>query len=140
PGVTARLLVKQADGVRERPPSELSELRGTPAWLDIEHPAASTRAPTATELAPPPPPPEDAPPRHDRPKADAYDGYYFIAFSALESPSPGPLRTELFSIFAFTDVMVTVRTGAWPARDDVERRWRQGRLPNVGMLLHALLD
>ena len=36
--MTARLLVKQPDGVRERPPADLSELRGTPAWLDIAHP------------------------------------------------------------------------------------------------------
>ena len=36
--MTARLLVKQADAVREVLPTELSELRGTPAWLDISDP------------------------------------------------------------------------------------------------------
>jgi hypothetical protein len=36
--VTARLLVKHADGVRERPPADLSDLRGTPARLDIVDP------------------------------------------------------------------------------------------------------
>jgi magnesium transporter len=138
--VTARLRIKQADGVHELPPSELSELRGTPAWLDIEHPVDSELALIADERGLHPLAVEDARSRHDRPKADAYDGYYFIAFSAIESQSPGPLRAELFSIFAFADVMVTVRGGDWPARDDVERRWRQGRLPSVGMLLHALLD
>ena len=138
--MTARLIVKQADGVRDRPPSELSELRGTPAWLDIAHPDDSEMALIAEELGLHPLAVEDARSRHDRPKADAYPGYYFIAFSALESQSPGALRTELFSIFAFADVMVTVRAGDWPARDDVEKRWREGRLPNVGMLLHALLD
>jgi magnesium transporter len=138
--VTARLLVKQADGVRERPPSELSDLRGTPAWLDIEHPDDSELTLIAEELGLHPLAVEDARSRHDRPKADAYEGYYFISFSALEARSPGALRTEIFSIFAFADVMVTVRAGDWPARDDVEKRWRDGRLPNVGMLLHALLD
>jgi magnesium transporter len=138
--VTARLLVKRADGVRERPPSELSELRGTPAWLDIETPGDSELALIADELGLHPLAVEDARSHHDRPKADAYEGYYFISFSALAAQSPGALRTELFSIFAFTDVMVTVRAGDWPARDDVEKRWREGRLPNVGMLLHALLD
>jgi magnesium transporter len=83
---------------------------------------------------------EDARERHERPKADAYDGYYFITFSALESSSPGDMRAEIFSIFAFTDVIVTVRSGSWPARDDVEKRWREGRLASAGMLLHALLD
>jgi magnesium transporter len=138
--VTARLLVKQADGVHERPPSELSDLRGTPAWLDIVRPDDAEMALIAEELGLHPLAVEDARSRHERPKADAYDGYYFIAFSALESQSPGALRTELFSIFAFRDVIVTVRAGGWPARDDVEKRWREGRLASAGMLLHALLD
>lgn len=138
--VTARLLVKQADGVRERPPSELSELRGTPAWLDVVHPDDAEMALIAEELGLHPLAVEDAGSRHERPKADAYDGYYFITFSALESQSPGALRSELFSIFAFKDVVVTVRVGDWPARDDVEKRWREGRLASAGMLLHALLD
>ena len=37
--MTARLLVKLPDGVRERPPADLSELRGTPSWLDIQDPS-----------------------------------------------------------------------------------------------------
>jgi len=138
--VTARLLVKRADGVRERPPSELSELRGTPAWLDIAHPDDAEMALIAEELSLHPLAVEDAVQRHERPKADAYDNYYFITFTALDSQSPGALRMEVFSIFAFTDVLVTVRAGEWPARLEVEKRWREGRLPSAGMLLHALLD
>src|SRR5207247_2509023 len=71
---------------------------------------------------------EDARELHERPKADAYDRYYFITFSALAVDGPDTLRTELFSIFAFTDVIVTVRKGDWPARAEVEKRWRDGRL------------
>ena len=138
--MTARLLVKQTDGVHERPPAELSDVRGTPAWLDIVHPDDSELALIADELGLHPLAVEDVRNRHDRPKADAYEGYYFITFSALDSHSPGALSTELFQIFAFNDVLVTVRVGDWPARDDVEKRWREGRLPSAGMLLHALLD
>jgi magnesium transporter len=138
--MSTRLLVKQSDGVRERPPSELSELRGTPAWLDVVAPNDAEMALIAEELGLHPLAVEDARERHERPKADAYDGYYFITFSALESKSPGDMRAEIFSIFAFTDVIVTVRSESWPARDDVEKRWREGRLPSAGMLLHALLD
>ena len=112
--MTARLLVKQPDD---------AELALIAEELGL-HPLAV----------------EDARDRHDRPKADAYGNYYFIAFGALESHSPGALRTEVFSIFAFTDVIVTVRAGDWPARDEVEKRWREGRIPSAGMLLHALLD
>ena len=138
--MTATLLVKQAAGVQEAPPTHLSELRGSPAWLDIVHPDDAEMALIADELGLHPLAVEDARSRHERPKADAYDGYYFITFSALDSQSPGALRTEVFSIFAFTDVVVTVRSGDWAGRDDVEKRWREGRLPSAGMLLHALLD
>ena len=138
--MTARLLVKQTDGVRERQPADLSELRGTPAWLDLAAPDEKEMALIAEELGLHPLAVEDARERHERPKADAYDRYYFITFSALAVDGPGTLRTEIFSIFAFTDVIVTVRTGDWPARAEVERRWRDGRLASAGMLLHALLD
>ncbi len=126
--------------MRERPPTELSDLRGTPAWLDLAAPDEKEMALIADELGLHPLAVEDARELHERPKADAYDGYYFITFSALAADSPGTLRTEIFSIFAFTDVIVTVRAGDWPARAEVERRWRDGRLASAGMLLHALLD
>ena len=138
--MTARLLVKLTDGVRERPPADLSELRGTPSWLDIQDPSDAELGLIAEELGLHPLAVEDARSRHERPKADAYDGYYFIAFSAIASRSPGAIDSDLFSMFAFTDVLVTVRHSEWPARAEVERRWRDGRLPSIGMLLHALLD
>ncbi len=138
--MTARLLVKGSNGVTERPPSELSELRGSPAWLDLADPDEAELGLIAEELGLHPLAVEGARSRHERPKADTYDNYYFITFSAIDSQSPGDLRTELFSIFAFMDVVVTVRTGDWPARADVEKRWREDRLPSAGMLLHALLD
>ncbi|MEA2662743.1 MAG: magnesium transporter [Chloroflexota bacterium] len=138
--MTARLLCKHPAGVQEHPPTELSELRGRPAWLDVVKPDASELALIGDELGLHPLAVEDALDRRDRPKADGYDTYYFITFSALDSQSPGALRTEVFSIFAFKDVLVTVRSGDWPARAEVERRWREGRLASAGMLLHALLD
>ncbi len=138
--MTARLLVKHPDGVREAPPADLSELRGTPSWLDILDPSDAELSLIAEELGLHPLAVEDARDRHDRPKADSYEGYYFIAFTAIQSASPGSITADLFSIFAFADVLVTVRHSEWRPRQDVERRWREGRLPNVGMLLHALLD
>jgi magnesium transporter len=138
--MTARLLVCFPDGVREAPPEELSELRGKPAWLDVQDPNEAELTLIAEELGLHPLAVEDARSRHERPKADAYDGYYFIAFSAIDSQSPGAITTDLFSIFAFADVLVTVRHTEWRGRADVEKRWREGRFPNIGMLLHALLD
>ena len=81
--MTARLLVKQTGAVREVPPTELSELRGTPAWLDIADPDDAEMNLIADELGLHPLAVEDARERHERPKADAYEGYYFIIFSAV---------------------------------------------------------
>lgn len=138
--MTARLLVKTATGAEERPPTELSELRGTPAWLDLAAPGPEELGLIAAELGLHPLAVEDARERHERPKADAYQDHYFITFSAISSVSPGAVRTELFSIFAFRDALVTVRDGDWPARVEVEKRWREGRIATAGLLLHALLD
>ena len=138
--MTARLLVKTPQGVAERPPSELSDLRGMPSWLDISNPDDGEFALIAAELGLHPLAVAAARDQHERPKADAYDGYYFITFSALGSQTPGTLQAQIFSIFATADVLVTVRSDDWPARMDVEKRWRAGRLPSIGLLLHALLD
>ena len=94
--MTARLLVKFPGGVREAPPADLSELRGTPAWLDIADPDAAEMGLIAEELGLHPLAVEDAASRRDRPKADAYDTYYFIAFSAIVVPSPGVIKSDLF--------------------------------------------
>jgi Mg2+ and Co2+ transporter CorA len=48
--VTATLLVKQAGGVRDVPPTQLSELRGSPAWLDVVRPDDAEMALIADEL------------------------------------------------------------------------------------------
>jgi magnesium transporter len=139
--VTARLSVRHPDGVRDHPPEELSELRGQVAWLDIVgDPSDAELALIADELGLHPIAVEDVRERHERPKADTYDDHYFLTFSAIEAVEPGTLRTEIFSIFTFTDVVITVRQGEWSGRADVEKRWREGRLPTTGLLLHALLD
>ena len=138
--MTARLLVRHPDGTREHPPAELSELRGLGAWLDVSAPTDAEVALIAGELGLHPIAVEHAREHHERPKADAYETYYVISFSAIEATGPGTLRSEVFSLFAFPDVLVTVHEGDWAARVDVERRWRDGRIASAPMLLHALLD
>ncbi|HEX9268419.1 MAG TPA: magnesium transporter CorA family protein [Candidatus Limnocylindria bacterium] len=138
--MAARLLVRHPDGVREHPATELSELRGLVAWLDIADPQDADLALIARELDLHPLAVEDAREMHERPKADRYATHYFIAFVAIESVSPGVLRMEEFSLFVLNDVVVSVRAGEWPARATVERRWREGRIATTGLLLHALLD
>ena len=138
--MTALLTARSADGVREHPPADLSELRGGVAWLDLVDPSDAEVALIAEELGLHPIAVEDVRELHERPKADPYDDHYFITFAAIDDAATGSLRSEIFSAFVFHDVLVTVRAADWPARRDVERRWRDGRLPSTAMLLHALLD
>jgi magnesium transporter len=134
-----RLLVREPHAVVERPPEELSELRDRPCWLDIADPTSRDLDLVAEELALHPLAVEDARHRHQRPKIDQYEGHYFVVFYAV-AREDGVLRFNELSIFVAQNAMVTVHEGTVPALDAVEKRWRDGRLHDVGMLLHALLD
>ena len=136
----ARLLVKDPTGTTERAPEELSELRDRPCWLDISDPKSADLELAATELGLHPLAVEDAQQRHERPKIDQYDDHYFIVFYALEEPSPNVVREVEISIFMKQNAIVTVHDGDFSARATVERRFREGKLPSTGLLLHALLD
>jgi magnesium transporter len=136
----ARLLVKEAEKTSERPPEELSELRDRPCWLDISDPQSEDFALAAKELALHPLAVEDAQQRHERPKIDQYEDHYFIVFYALEEPSPGVVREVEISIFMKQNAIVTVHEGDFSARATVEKRFREGKLQTIGLLLHALLD
>lgn len=136
----ARLLVREATQTSERPPEDLSELRDRPCWLDISDPQSKDFELAAQELALHPLAVEDAQHRHQRPKIDQYDDHYFLVFYAIEEPSPGVLRETEISIFMKENAIVTVHDGEFTARAAVEKRFREGKLPTVGLLLHALLD
>ncbi len=136
----ARLLVKDPTQTSERPPEELSELRDRPCWLDISDPQGKDFQLAASELGLHPLAVEDAQQRHERPKIDQYDDHYFIVFYALEEPSPNVVREVEISIFMKQNAIVTVHEGEFSARAAVEKRFREGKLNTIGLLLHALLD
>jgi magnesium transporter len=139
--VPARLLVKEHRGVVDRPADQLSELRGEhPCWLDITNPESEEFALVANELSLHPLAVEDAQHGHQRPKIDQYENHYFIVFYGLETPSPGLVRYHEVAIFVAANAIVTVHQGDFPARQTVEKRFREGRLQTTGLLLHALLD
>ena len=137
----ARLLAKEPHGVVERPPDQLSELRGEhPCWLDISDPNSEEVELVAHELDLHPLAVEDARHGHQRPKIDQYETHYFIVFYAIEAPSPGAVRYHEVAIFVVANAIVTVHQGDFSARQAVEKRFVEGRLPTSGLLLHALLD
>jgi magnesium transporter len=139
--VPARLLVKEPHGVVERAPDQLSELRGAhPCWLDISNPESKEVDLVAQELELHPLAVEDARHGHQRPKIDQYETHYFIVFYALEAPSPGVVKYHEVAIFVVANAIVTVHQGDFSARQAVEKRFIEGRIPTSGLLLHALLD
>jgi magnesium transporter len=139
--VPARLLVKLQNETVERPADQLSELRGEhPCWLDISDPLSKEFTLIAEELELHPLAVEDAQHGHQRPKIDQYETHYFIVFYALEAPSPGVVKYHEVAIFVAANAIVTVHQEDFAARQLVEKRFVDGRLPTSGLLLHALLD
>jgi magnesium transporter len=139
--VPSRLLVKQASKVEDHPPDQLSELRGEyPCWLDISDPKSEELQLAASELNLHPLAVEDATHRHQRPKIDEYDDHYFIVVYALEEPSPDVIRQRELSIFVKHNALVTVHEGTLDILSVVEKRFREGKLSTIGLLLHGLLD
>jgi magnesium transporter len=137
----SRLLVKQRDRVVDHPADQLSELRGEhPCWLDIADPKSEEFDLVAKELNLHPLAVEDARHGHQRPKIDEYENHYFIVFYAIETPSPGMMVFHEVAIFVAQNAIVTVHEGDFAARQQVEKRFREGRLNTTGLLLHALFD
>lgn len=134
------LLVRDGDSVVERPAADLSELRDRPCWLDLVAPREQDLALVAEELGLHPLAVEDALQKHERPKIESYEGHYFIVFYALEEPTPDVVEHHQVSIFVLQNAIVTVHATEFSARLAVEKRFRDGRLPTAGLLLHALLD
>src|SRR3989442_9893844 len=137
--MSSRLLVRESNAIVERPPHELSELRDRPCWLDISDPTSKDLDLVAEELGLHPLAVEDAKHGHQRPKIDQYEGHYFVVFYEVDRPG-GELTFNELSIFIIKNAIVTVHPGAVAVVDTVEKRWRDGRLHDAGMLLHALLD
>ena len=110
-----------------------------PSWLDIADPTSQDLDLVASELGLHPLAVEDAKHRHQRPKIDQYEGHYFIVFYAVERLD-AVLRFDELSIFVAKNAIVTVHDGTVDVIEVVQKRWRDGRLREVGMVLHALLD
>ena len=134
------LLVRDGDSVVERPASDLSELRDRPCWLDLVAPREQDLALVAEELGLHPLAVEDALQKQERPKIESYEGHYFIVFYALDEPTPDVVKHHQVAIFVLQNAIVTVHATEFSARLAVEKRFRDGRLPTAGLLLHALLD
>jgi magnesium transporter len=142
----------------------------TLVWLDLEAPDHGETALLASEFGFHPLAIEDAVRSHERPKVDAYPGYYLFVFYTIAyngrpsgqpeqqaGPRPGPLPTVIgerdpgepqidlrgVSIFAGKNFIVTVHQRPIPQIGETMDRWHSEGSPlghRVGAILHALLD
>ena len=122
--------------------SDLLEEKGTLIWLDLEQPTDTELTTIQEEFALHPLAMEDVRHRHQRPKVEVYDDYFFLVLYGVEWAEPELNRHEVH-VFVGTGYLITIRYP--PALDlqQVERRWqRQAELTREGggFLLYALLD
>ncbi len=146
---TRQLVVCQADGqfVSKVNPSDISEIikdKQSFVWLDLQDPQEREIKLLRDEFHFHPLAIEDATRHHERPKLDAFDGYYFIVFYAMEyDEQQGRLTTEAMNLFIGANYLVSVHKGQIAAIGDTIKRWQKneeefGR--DSGALLYQLLD
>lgn len=114
----------------------------TVVWLDLEDPTDHELSLIEEEFSLHHLAIEDARHRGQRPKIEAYEGYHFLVFYAIELED-GELRSRELHAFVASNYLITLRFD--PAFDlgPVLARWeRHGELieEGAGFLLYALLD
>jgi magnesium transporter len=94
-------------------------------WVDIENPTATDMTYLAQEFHFHPLAIEDCTHPHQRPKVDAYEGYFFLVLYAADYNSrEDRLTTHELDIFWGPNYVVTVHKGPIPDLQQAEDRWR----------------
>ncbi len=122
--------------------SDLLEEKDALVWLDIEDPSDSELSLIQEEFALHPLAIEDAQHKHQRPKIEPYESFYFVVVHGLEADTDG-LRDHEVHAFVGTNYLITLRYRPAFSLDRVLKRWeRQPDLvkEGAGFLLYALLD
>ena len=87
---------------------------------------------------------EDATHRHQRPKVDSYEHYYFVVFYCMSiDGDDGRISASPVYLFIGQHYLVTVHQGKIGQVQETLRRWRDPESPlknEVGALIYALLD
>ena len=88
---------------------------------------------------------EDAQTRHQRPKIDIYEDFFFLVFYAVREP-PGEVYfdTQEIAIFIGSNYLVTVHQGPCVEIEGTVKRWREnvphGDHSGAAVLLYSILD
>jgi magnesium transporter len=136
-------------GVREGVAvEEISRLLAEPqtlVWVDLEAPGPAALAALQAECRLHPLAIEDVQQRHQRPKIDEYDTFYFIVFYVpFYEAATAHIRVEEVSLFLGQGYIVTVHDGPIQQIEQSVARWRQAvdemGARHLGALLYSLLD
>jgi magnesium transporter len=145
----SELLVCHMNGVfaGDVAPTEIDALladKDNVVWLDIRDPNEQDITLLREEFEFHPLAIEDAVRQKERPKIDAYDGYYFIVFYAINyRTDERNIELQPLHLFVGRNYLVSVHRGEFRQVQETITRWRAPNSPlgnNVGALLYALLD
>ncbi|MEI7644971.1 MAG: magnesium/cobalt transporter CorA [Chloroflexales bacterium] len=112
-------------------------------WLDLESPDEAEVGLLRDEFGFHPLAIEDAVRDHERPKVDAYDGYYLLIFYAARYDERDQIVLQSVNLFVGNNYLVSIRRGPIIEVDQTMARWHAPNAPigrNTTRLLHALLD
>ncbi|MBX0329253.1 magnesium/cobalt transporter CorA [Oscillochloris sp. ZM17-4] len=112
-------------------------------WLDLESPDEVEVALLRDEFGFHPLAIEDAVRDHERPKVDAYDGYYLLIFYAARYNERDQIVLQSVNLFVGGNYLVSIRRGPISEIEETMARWHAPNAPigeNTTRLLHALLD
>ena len=129
------------------PLAQISDVLGDDGhvlWVDVDDPTPADLQLLGEEFGFHPLAIEDAARRHQRPKLDEYDGFYFIVFYGLAIDGGRP-QTQEINLFVGKNYLVTVHKGAVATIAETAARWRQnvhqmGAARGIGLLVYSILD
>jgi magnesium transporter len=128
-------------------PTDISDIIGNAddfLWLDLSDPNEQDIALLSDEFGFHPLSIEDATRHHERPKVEAYDGYYFLVFYEVHYDQAAQrLQTSSIGLFIGSNYLVSVHNGAIQVIDETIARWRKNETVigwGGGALLYHLLD
>ncbi len=114
-------------------------------WLDLSDPTPEDFTRIAEEFRFHPLAMEDAQKRHQRPKIDIYNDFFFLVFYAVrESMENVGFDTQEVAFFIGANYLVTVHHGRCDEIEGTVKRWRenvpQGDKVGPAILLYSILD
>jgi magnesium transporter len=120
--------------------SEILENPNVLVWLDVIAPQAENLALILEKFNLHPLAVEDAVKAHQRPKIEAYEGYWFIIVHGITLESN--IHIHEIAVFAGKNFVVTVRAKPSYPLQEIERRWHAGEKEDrhSGALVYVILD